>query len=181
MCAHGWAPPPHGSCLHMTQTTPLGAPYSAPITGPIEFVDARISMARTLTGLAVLAVIAVGTSAVELSEEQHEKLPDFGNPQVQPVPCRGLRVVRSAHATLRALLWVQVARRLRCSACRGSAVEYHTALSGKLRSGQLHRAAWARTTRRHPRALRLFVKTSPPPQSSGRSARMPKSSLNPKP
>ena len=44
--------------------------------------------------------IAIG--AVELSEEQHEKLPDFGNPKI--------------------------AKRLRCSACRGSAVEYHDAL-----------------------------------------------------
>ena len=128
--------------------------------------------------IAFLAVIAVCASAVELSNEQHEKLPDFGNPQVPPVPCRGLPVVRNAHATRRSLSTPprpgQVARRLRCSACRGSAVEYHTALSGEPRSGQLHCAAWARTTRRHPRALSLFVKTSPPPQSSGRSTRIAK-------
>lgn len=61
------------------------------------------SMARTPAGMAFLAVMAVCASAVELSEEQHEKLPDFGNPQVPPVPCRGLRVVRGAHATLHSL------------------------------------------------------------------------------
>uniref|UniRef100_A0A7S0VMT4 DUF3456 domain-containing protein n=1 Tax=Hemiselmis tepida TaxID=464990 RepID=A0A7S0VMT4_9CRYP len=54
--------------------------------------------------LAILLGVAATKEGVEMTEEQNQNLPDFGDPAV--------------------------AKRLKCSACRASAVEMHEALAG---------------------------------------------------
>uniref|UniRef100_A0A6U2FLR5 DUF3456 domain-containing protein n=1 Tax=Hemiselmis andersenii TaxID=464988 RepID=A0A6U2FLR5_HEMAN len=59
---------------------------------------------RLVLLLIVLVGVVAGPEGVDLTEEQHLNLPDFSDPEV--------------------------AKRLKCSACRASAVEMHEALAG---------------------------------------------------
>mmetsp|Transcript_27260 Transcript_27260/g.55671 ORF Transcript_27260/g.55671 Transcript_27260/m.55671 type:complete len:198 (+) Transcript_27260:13-606(+) len=71
----------------------------------VESSISKIAMMKICTwalAFTYLCGLFYVVGSVELTEEQHENLPDFGNPKI--------------------------ASRLKCSACRGSAVEVHDSL-----------------------------------------------------
>ncbi|EKX35217.1 hypothetical protein GUITHDRAFT_118561 [Guillardia theta CCMP2712] len=63
---------------------------------------AHTGRGECLVTLMLAVSLALQCTAVEITQEQHENLPDYGDPKV--------------------------AARLKCSACRGSAVEFHDTL-----------------------------------------------------
>eukprot|EP00960_Hanusia_phi_P050261 760103-Hanusia_phi.AAC.7 len=87
---------------------------------------------RLLLLLFLLAsLLSLQCTAVEITQEQHEHLPDFGDPKVAAGGCSSRGRGDDSE---------QVAARLKCSACRGSAVEFHDALRdlrGKRRGARI--------------------------------------------